>query len=155
MLIRKDAINKKLRDFLEDSLLDYFKFKQGEDLDSAVEEVLNDRDLFTFLAVNLDKGKGLWLGYVRIYRNLYDHYNYNLHYGLTLDFEVPRRTAIFSFRSNSPVPYYISQNSIRSLKLGYSLSDEKLKSCFCNHVEGILTHPEIEKFVIDLPFDKR
>jgi len=32
---------------------------------------------------------------------------------------------------------------------------EKLKSSFCNHVENILTHPNIEKFVIDLPFDEK
>ncbi len=97
MLVSKPVIYSETREVLEEHLRNHFQTPEGIDLDAVVAEILHDKDLFTFLAIHLDEEKGLYLGSMR-----YDCDEIiPVHYGLTLDFKVPRKSQIFYYRDKS------------------------------------------------------
>ena len=99
MKILQPALNQPSRTFLKDSLDKYFEFnKHGEDLNSVIKEILNDRDLFTYLVINLPENHGLYLGSV----GYYDDIQARVDYGLTICSEIPRKINLFAIDTIYP-----------------------------------------------------
>ncbi|MBS3080666.1 hypothetical protein J4221_04295 [Candidatus Pacearchaeota archaeon] len=78
---------------------------------------------------------------------------------MKLDFEVPRRTALYFFESKDPSYHCEGKKSIDSLRLCYEFGLDVRRwvspQKFCKQVEEVLTRVDINRFVIDLPFDQK
>ncbi|MDO8508950.1 MAG: hypothetical protein Q7S27_04670 [Nanoarchaeota archaeon] len=100
MLVKKPVIEKDLRKTLNSNIDYKFRYKEGDNLESAIKEVLADRDIFTFFALFFKPRQGLKLGSMGY---LDDSVRVEQHYGLMLDFEnLPRRLKLFMYETTSP-----------------------------------------------------
>ena len=159
MLVQQSVIGDKARKVLEGDLSQYFeKVKDGEDLNSVVEEVLNDRDLFDFLMVNLKKGTGLKLGYVEGF----DDIAFYMHYGLTVNLDIPRKIEIFGFESLDLGVFVYEQAIQKTLRLcpsfpycnGAGFSNGSCPSAEKFSKEVNMTLQDSQRYVVQLPFRK-
>ncbi|MBT4166465.1 hypothetical protein HOE04_05485 [archaeon] len=158
MWTKQSVIGGEARNVLEGHIDNYFgSVKDGEDLDSVVAEVLKDRDLFDFLMINLEEGKGLRVGYIYDF----DDIAFYRHYGLTLDLNVPRKIKMFGFESLDPGVFAYEKTLKKTLRVRSCFpytnissveSSEKLRPSvedFCNNLNMHLQDPF--KYVIQLP----
>jgi hypothetical protein len=155
MLMKQSVIGDEALKVLEGDLGNYFgNVKDGKDLDSVVAEILSDRSLFTFLAINLEEGKGLRLDYCEGFDNI----AFYKHYGLTLDFNVPRKIKMFGFESLNFGCFAYEQSIKNTLELWSSFpykNDERLEISrpsvedFCRDVNMTLQDPR--SYVVQLP----
>ncbi|MDP4039022.1 MAG: hypothetical protein Q8P57_00355 [Candidatus Pacearchaeota archaeon] len=131
--ISKPAISRETRDFLRKEVDRYLVSQQdGSDLGSAILEVLNDRNIFTFLAMHSRRGQGLSLGRM----SYWDDAGVYAHYGLALDFDnIPRMTRLYNFTSIEASGRFCEQEDLR---LGDGIY-------FNPHFSGLL--PSAEGFV--------
>jgi len=136
MLVKQEVIGSEARKYLQEQLESQFpELEHGEGLDSVVSEVLNDKDLFIFLAQNLPEGKGLRLGS----GSFWDDTTVYVHYGLTIDFKnTPRKTKLYAFNS-----FQLH---------GFNPYDFGLYSSFPRHHfrDDIISFPTSESFVADV-----
>ena len=94
MLTRTSAIDRETKSVINKRLEEYFKYEQGEDLDSVIKEVLNDKDVFLFFATCLKKNQGLSLGFM----NYWDDTDVRVPYGLLLSGDPPK-LRIYSYET--------------------------------------------------------
>lgn len=150
MLVTNPAIGTEARKLMQSRLEEHFKFSEGDDLASVVSEVLNDRELFIFLAAYLPHEKGIGLGTM----SYWDDTTVNVVYGLTIDFDkVPRKTGIFCYES---LPGILQMKKIVRILNGfpdYSQKDAVNPSPkeFADCVNMVLKEPE--RYVLDLKSD--
>lgn len=101
MLTKTPVINQDTRNSLKKRLEDHFQYEEGTDLDSAVKEILNDKDVFLFLATYFNKNQGLYLGAM----SYFDDATVNVHFGLILDWKPyklkTQKLKIFSFHDSA------------------------------------------------------
>lgn len=96
------AITPETRLILTRELDKHFRSEHGEDLQAVVSEILNDKDLFTFLATFLKRGDGLSIGRM----NYFDDTHVDVVYGLTIDFDrVPRTISLYSYEDYSSLSH--------------------------------------------------
>ena len=96
MLESVNVINEKIIKKLEKDLVGYYKFKEGNDLNSVVSEILNNRTLNLYLLSFLPKDNGILLGNT----SYFDDIRVDIHYGLTVNFaDSPRKTELFIVHS--------------------------------------------------------
>ena len=92
MLVKESALKDSTLNNLEKSLKANYSFKNGENLDSVLKEVLNNRTLNLYLLSFLPADKGIRIGKT----GYWDDIRVHVYYGLTLDFnEIPRKTGLF------------------------------------------------------------
>ncbi len=98
MLVRVPAITEETRGHMKRVLDSVFSHKEGEDLDSVVSEVLNDKDVFVYLSTILGRRSGVLLGSMECW----DDVKVRIPYGLAIDFNKnPPKTALFAYRELS------------------------------------------------------
>ncbi len=100
MLVKKSVIDEGIRESINAKINNQFIYKEGSDLDSVIGEVLHDRDLFTYLALNFKHNQGLEIGC----NSYFDDITVEEHYGLILDFNnIPRELKLYSFEVPTPL----------------------------------------------------
>jgi len=152
MLIKVPAITQETRKGLLDKLDKHFKPEEGKDLQNVVSEILNDKDVFTFLATVLDQSHGIIVGKT----GFYDDIQVDVVYGLTLDFTVPRNTTLFTYENYGG----IRQSRLRLMSCfpGYSqygadFDGQPSPEHFAAQVNAVLKDPD--KHVVKLVGDKQ
>lgn len=149
MFVKKDALEEETRDYLVDRLDKSFTYKEGNDLNSIINEVLNDRDIFTFLAIFSERGSGLRLGHI----SYFDDAILYTHYGLVLDFDkIPRRTKLFSFESFDELGFGKQDNLMFGFGIG-GRGDRPSPDYFLRQVNHVLKNPE--PYLLKLNLDKK
>ena len=147
MLIQVPAINDESRKIMRGHIEKEFKFKQGRELDDVVSEVLNDKDLFMFLAMFLPTNKGIQLGST----SYWDDIHVDVFYGLTLNFnQTTRKTHLFFYDSVSSVSEMEQMNLTTSFSFPYDKSSRYISDFrgwptgeeFANEVNSALRNPK-------------
>lgn len=116
-----EILSRKTRGLLEQKFRAYFNRGQGDDLNSAVQDVLSNRDIFSFLAAFLPDGQGLPLGKLE----LDSPSGLHIHYGLTINSnthwrDLPRKTFMYNYQSPSKHAGFYKEKS--SLIFGEGLN---------------------------------
>jgi len=93
-----------------------FKVKRGDNLQTVVSKVLNDKDILNFLAP-FPTGRGLELGEM----SFFDDIKVNVPYGLTLDNDAQRKVQLYSY-----------EQATRSMHT----HNLKIASCFPSYLES-------------------
>ncbi|MCA9485539.1 MAG: hypothetical protein KC506_01710 [Nanoarchaeota archaeon] len=94
----RSCLRGQLDEFFSGKFKDVSDSKHG-DLNRVIQEVLADRDVFSYLVAFLPKNQGLWIGET----TSFDDTTIYHHYGLALNLEdVPRGVHVYNFRSTSP-----------------------------------------------------
>jgi len=105
MKIDVPAITDKTKRKMSSVLEEHFQYHEEDSLQGVVSEVLNDKDLFIYLATLLADGCGLYLSTMSLPRREGD---INMHYGLTLKLDGgPRKTALFFYEEQNGKKYEI------------------------------------------------
>lgn len=141
MLVKTDILSTETRRFLEKEFKKHFKHEEGKYLDSIVSEVLNDRDIFMFLATFLQERHGLRLGNM----NYFDDIGVEIHYGLALNFNIPRRTVLFTFEEfGGIIEEHLSVGGFRipDYKERYLFSGRPTTEQFIEQVNTVLINPK-------------
>ncbi len=93
MKVSVPILDDKTREVINKHLDSAFPIIEGDDLDSTVKEVLNNRDIHLYLSTLLPDRYGLELGRA----SWWDDANLETFYGLTFTQKHPRRLALYSY----------------------------------------------------------
>jgi len=144
MIVRVPAITNETRESLNARLDSMFKVEEEEGIQGVVSEVLNDKDLFAYLAANLPRNYGLRLDKI----SYWDDTRVEIRYGLAIDFSsTPKRTSLytFDFFPDSSFPRLKNLKFIRSPpNVDYKLgpSGNPIPQRFADDVNFVLKAPE-------------
>ena len=146
MLIKVPAIKDSTRVTINAALAEHFKKpKDGADLTSVIHEVLNDRDLFEYLAAFLPQNKGLKMGDYEYY----DDIRVDVIYGLAIPFnQLPRKTQLFKLEqfggsTDFGISFDLPRFGDRDLR-GYPSA-----GAFADSLNSVLSNPK--EHIIDIP----
>ena len=119
MLVKRPVIEEDTRKYLKDGFDKSFHYVDGSDLKAVIDEILHDRDIFTFFALHFEPRQGLILGNTTYWDDIR---SYN-HYGLILDFKyIPRELKIFNFETGQGMLIPTPERTIE-VSLGYCVRE--------------------------------
>ncbi len=137
MLVKKSIIEPDTRKYFEESFDKSFQYKEGSDLEHVIDEVLHDKNIFTYFALYFKAREGLKLGET----SYWDDIRVHCPYGLIMDFDhIPRQLKIFNYEVTSPK--YPKRNI--EVTLGYSIrrkDNEISPEFFIRQVNDALKEP--------------
>lgn len=137
MLVKKSLIEEDTLRYFQENFDKSFQYKEGGDLQSVIDEVLHDRNIFTFFALYFEPRQGLELGST----NYWDDITVEEHYGLILDFNTPRRLKLFNY--NAVRPSFSKRNIEVYLGYGVHNTEGRLTpETFIQQVNDALRNPK-------------
>src|SRR3989338_2438698 len=156
MVVGISAISKDNRKKLEKL---FKKPRKGSNLQSVINEVLNDKDIFAFMAAFSERGQGLLMGNM----TFWDDIRVIVSYGLVLDVDyVPRKLKLFTYETFGYTPASISEQKHFRLSSSFPDYDKQFSSDFCGfpspeefalQADTALKNPE--EHYVKLELDKR
>lgn len=125
----------------------HFTVKKGKGLRTIIFNVLNDKDIFAFLATFLPKGRGLELGELCLANP--NEADTRVFYGLTLDLDnIPRKTKLYFYEDITSLAknnnFRITSNFPRYANINHCPTPKE----FLEDVNRVLPKPRV--YAVDL-----